>query len=550
MPIRLEVHDGHHTRSVRVPRADAVIGRARGSDVRLSSPGVSRRHARVRVVGDAIEVVDLGSRAGVLVRGTKVPSALVSVGESFTVCEARITLVEASLGVESDARSGSEVPSSTAPTRPAPASAAPRARRAVALAQAPLFDRNQSILPAPRPANDPRAERHLEFDELLYATLNRTPWYAISIGLHFVLLALLTVVDLGLSPPPRPPEDAVIALSDGTGADGLDDTIDELLVDDILEDMERLIPDDADVDTPFEPVPIEATEDEPDVEEMVPFVDAPAAALGIQDPSAASLGLLPTSTTNMKLGASFGKDEAGEANTLAARALRASPFTRQLLKGLRLRTSRVNTRVLRGEYDQCESVLDRLELEHDALLPGELELAAPGQEIRAIFYNCTSKPLSEAALDRIEGFVRNGGYLFTTDWGLENVLERRFSQYVRTLRDRGRVIMTDDETISFQAATKHPLLRGLPGGAKTSRWWLEDSSILIDVVAPQAVDVLIRSKELKSRYGSDVVAVTFKHGKGRVVHVLGHFFQKEGNLRGTVAMQRILLNFLYQALRN
>jgi len=251
----------------------------------------------------------------------------------------------------------------------------------------------------------------------------------------------------------------------------------------------------------------------------------------------------------MQLGASFGKDEAGQANTLAARALRSSPFTRQLLKGLRLRSSHVNIRVLGGEYDQCENVLERLGLEHDTLLPGELDLAAPGKEIRAIFYNCTSKPLSDTALDHIEGFVRDGGYLFTTDWGLENVLEQRFSQYVRALRDRGRVIMTADETISFKAAVQHPLLRGLPDTSRTSRWWLEDSSLLVDIVNPRAVDVLLESEELEMRHGSNVVAVTFQHGRGRVVHVLGHFFQKEGNLRGTVAMQRILLNFLYQALR-
>ena len=109
--------------------------------------------------------------------------------------------------------------------------------------------------------------------------------------------------------------------------------------------------------------------------------------------------------------------------------------------------------------------------------------------------------------------------------------------------------MTEDEVISFHASVTHPLLRGLPGDGEKSRWWLEDSSLLIDVVDPRAVEVLIESDDLEIRHGSRAVAVTFRHGEGRVVHVLGHFFQKEGNLRGTVAMQRILLNFLYQSLR-
>ena len=75
-------------------------------------------------------------------------------------------------------------------------------------------------------------------------------------------------------------------------------------------------------------------------------------------------------------------------------------------------------------------------------------------------------------------------------------------------------------------------------------------NIALDLKHPKSVEILIESKELEMRHGSGIVAVTFPHGRGRVVHVLGHFFQKEGNLRGTVAMQRILLNFLYQALRS
>ena len=112
------------------------------------------------------------------------------------------------------------------------------------------------------------------------------------------------------------------------------------------------------------------------------------------------------------------------------------------------------------------------------------------------------------------------------------------------------MVMTPDTTITFTVAPgKHVLLAGLPPEAETSRWWLEDSSILFTVEKPAVVEVLAISKELETRYGSNVVAVTFPYGKGRVVHALGHMFQKEGNLRGAYAMQRLLLNFLYQAIR-
>ena len=64
-----------------------------------------------------------------------------------------------------------------------------------------------------------------------------------------------------------------------------------------------------------------------------------------------------------------------------------------------------------------------------------------------------------------------------------------------------------------------------------------------------AVEVLIESEDLKKRYGSKHVAVTFRFGKGRVFHMLGHFFQKEGNLRGAFSAQRLIANFLIAAVR-
>jgi hypothetical protein len=524
MPIRLEVDDGRDVRSVRVPRSDATVGRGRDADVRLALDGVSRRHARIRVVGDAVEVVDLESKNGVRVRGRTVPRAIVSPGESFALGTARITVVEAA-----------------AETRLTPSA---EVRRAIATPPPPPSPRNPT---ASRPAlREPHP--HRDFDELLYVALRKTPWYATSVGLHMALFLLLTVVDLGLTPPP-PPDDVLVVLSDASSADALDEKAEELLVDDVLESMERLVPDSTEEESELEPLPIDAPQDEEMLDAPLLLDPRTSAPFDMDARGETAIGLTATAALGANLGSSFGKDDAGQANTLAARALRSSPFTRNLLKGLRLRTSHVNVRVLGGEYDECESVLERLELEYDILLPGELDLAQPGREIRAIFSNCTSKPLTPRALDHLERFVHAGGYLFTTDWGLENVLEQRFSRYVRTLRTRGKVVMTEDEVISFDATTKHPLLRGLPTGAQKARWWLEDSSLLIDIVDPRAVEVLIESDELEARHGSRYVAVTFRHGRGRVVHVLGHFFQKEGNLRGTVAMQRILLNFLYQSLR-
>jgi hypothetical protein len=52
-----------------------VIGRANECELRLDDPGVSRRHAEVRVSGNDAEIIDLGSTNGIRVNGRAVPSA-------------------------------------------------------------------------------------------------------------------------------------------------------------------------------------------------------------------------------------------------------------------------------------------------------------------------------------------------------------------------------------------------------------------------------------------------------------------------------------------
>ena len=220
------------------------------------------------------------------------------------------------------------------------------------------------------------------------------------------------------------------------------------------------------------------------------------------------------------------------------------------MNGLRLRTNEQNVKVVKGDYDQGELVMEALGLKHGWITAPEIAQQTPGQDVRAIFYNCTGRPAGPRALESLARWVEDGGFLFTSDWGIEIVLEKAFPGFVKSKKDGPRTVMTPDETITFTIAPgQHPLLSGLPPEAETARWWLEDSSIPFVIEKPAEVEVLVQSADLDRKHGSKLVAVTFKYGKGRVVHVLGHMFQKEGNLRGAYAMQRLLLNFLYQAIR-
>jgi hypothetical protein len=63
----------------------AVIGRGSDVDLRIDDPGISRRHAEVRVRGQVARVVDLGSTNGLVVNGQRVTQAELADGGQLTL---------------------------------------------------------------------------------------------------------------------------------------------------------------------------------------------------------------------------------------------------------------------------------------------------------------------------------------------------------------------------------------------------------------------------------------------------------------------------------
>ena len=62
-----------------------VIGRSRESDVQISDPNASRRHAEIRREGGAFSIVDLGSTNGLDVNGKRTQRAKLSDGDRITI---------------------------------------------------------------------------------------------------------------------------------------------------------------------------------------------------------------------------------------------------------------------------------------------------------------------------------------------------------------------------------------------------------------------------------------------------------------------------------
>jgi hypothetical protein len=73
-----------------------VIGRGSEADLRINDPGVSRRHAEIRVhatdSGTDVSVVDLGSTNGMLVNGSKVQQATLDDGGTVKIGNTTMTV--------------------------------------------------------------------------------------------------------------------------------------------------------------------------------------------------------------------------------------------------------------------------------------------------------------------------------------------------------------------------------------------------------------------------------------------------------------------------
>ncbi|CAA9382974.1 MAG: Adenylate cyclase [uncultured Propionibacteriaceae bacterium] len=78
-----------------------VIGRGTEADLRINDPGISRRHAEIRVSGGAgrvhVDIVDLGSTNGIIVNGQRVRHAELGAGSRIEIGSTRM-LVHAPAG--------------------------------------------------------------------------------------------------------------------------------------------------------------------------------------------------------------------------------------------------------------------------------------------------------------------------------------------------------------------------------------------------------------------------------------------------------------------
>lgn len=206
---------------------------------------------------------------------------------------------------------------------------------------------------------------------------------------------------------------------------------------------------------------------------------------------------------------------------LAERLRRDRPEDYRLLRCIQRR----DLLVVQGAYDHVEWVLRQVGVPFATCSPQQLaRTSLHGVEV--VLVNCPGRIGREGAR-RLRAFVDRGGLLFTTDWAVLHVIECAFPRTIRYTRRSTR-----DDVVSIRVARpEHLFLKHVLTGGDRHLWWLESQSYPIQVLDRRRVEVLIDSEEMRRKYGSGPIAVTFPSGRGRVVHIVSHFYLQRSELR-------------------
>lgn len=181
--------------------------------------------------------------------------------------------------------------------------------------------------------------------------------------------------------------------------------------------------------------------------------------------------------------------------------------------------------VVAGQYDHVEHVLQAGDIKFTKINSSQFsKIELVGQQMLII--NCGFRP-NKAGIKKIRKFVKAGGFLYTTDWALKDVVQRAFPEFIAWNR-----VETQDDVVPIRIKRKdNAFLQHLTLSKEEPMWWLEDSSYPIKIVDKKSVEVLIESAVMKKRYKSSPIAVTFPYGDGRVLHIVSHFYLQQNKLK-------------------
>ena len=207
--------------------------------------------------------------------------------------------------------------------------------------------------------------------------------------------------------------------------------------------------------------------------------------------------------------------------------------------------------VVRGKMDQCQEVLDVLKLPYTLITREEALSKLPTLDARpVIVYNCDSIPekkLGPKDAAALAAWVERGGYLFTTDW----VLTEAIIPAMKGPLEAGPMTQQqpfEAKIAPSRAAATHPYMRDVfpanPYEQAKMKWKFD--TLCCTIKPGQGATSLVECDELGKKNGLPCVAATFRHGKGAVLHMIGHFRQQKDGAGDGFAMQQMLVNFIVE----
>jgi hypothetical protein len=176
---------------------------------------------------------------------------------------------------------------------------------------------------------------------------------------------------------------------------------------------------------------------------------------------------------------------------------------------------------VRGKWDDSGHTLRALGIRFTSIRGGRLR-DEPLDKVKVMIVNCDGKVPREA-LQRIRDWVAQGGYLLTTDWALGNLTQQAFPNTVEWNKAQ-----TESDMVHATVVNADPVT--MKGTVSNAYWKLDEESYMVRVLNPNKVKILVRSRQLVAedpdRMG--ILAVEFPFGKGRVLHLVGHFDNNAG----------------------
>ncbi len=171
---------------------------------------------------------------------------------------------------------------------------------------------------------------------------------------------------------------------------------------------------------------------------------------------------------------------------------------------------------VKGQWDKADRTLKNLGFPHTTIGAGQLNQTGL-ERTKVLVINCAGT-LDRRSLQGIRDFVARGGYLLTTDWALDNMLKQTFPGFVEWNKGKSKGNVVDAQVVL-------PEKEFFQGTVSNASWKLDEESQTLRVLRPDAVKVLAVSRELAKldpdRQG--ILAVTFGFGRGKVLHLVGHF---------------------------